>query len=93
MGNEPTSAEEKRPLETSDADGSADHEDEVEFEERLDTGGGPRVPCALARRPQRLPAGAGKESDKPRVDVGIPAAAYDRPSFDHAKHREVGADS
>ena len=79
MGNEPAPAEEKLPLETSDADGRADNEDEVEFKERLDTGGGPRVPCALARRPQRLPAGAGKESDKTRADVGVPAAAYDRP--------------
>ena len=79
MGNELASAEEKLPLETSDADGRADHEDEVEFEERLDTGGGPRVPCALARRSQRLLVGAGKESDKTRADVGISVAAYDRP--------------
>ena len=91
MGNEPASAEEQLPLETSDANGRADNEDEVEFEERLDTGGGPRVPRILARRPQRLPAGAGKESDKTRANVVIPAAAYDRPPFDHAKHREVGA--
>ena len=79
MGNEPLPAEEKIPLQTSDADGRADHEDEAQFKERLDTGGGPRVPRALARRPQRLPAGAGKESDKARADVKIPATAYDTP--------------
>ena len=52
MGNEPASAEEKLPLETCDADRRADNEDEVQFEERLDTGGGPGIPCTLARRPQ-----------------------------------------
>ena len=41
MGNEPAPAKEKLPLETSDANGRADHEDEVEFKERLDIGGGP----------------------------------------------------
>ena len=79
MGNEPSSAEEKLPLETSDADRRSDHEDEVEFEERMDTGGRPRIPRTLARRPQRLPASAGKVDDKAREDVGIPAAAYGRP--------------
>ena len=77
MGNEPFFAEERFSLETSDADGKADHEDEVEFEERLDTRGGPRVPRTLARRPQRLPAGARKEIDKTPADVGIPATAYE----------------
>ena len=76
---EPASAEEKLPLETSDADRRSDHEDEVEFEERMDTGDRPRIPRTLARRPQRLPASAGKEDDKARADVGIPAAAYGRP--------------
>ena len=77
MGNEPAPAEEKLPLETSDAGGRVDHEDEAQFKERLVTGGGPRVPRALARRPQRLPVGAGKESDKGRANVRIPAAAYE----------------
>ena len=53
MGSEPASAEEKLSLETCDADKRADNEDEVQLEERLDTGGGPRIPCTLARRPQR----------------------------------------
>ena len=48
MGNEPASAEEKLPLEMSDADRRADHEDEAGFEERLDTGGGSRIPRTLA---------------------------------------------
>ena len=78
MGNESATAEEKLPLETSDADRRADHEDEVKFEERLDTRGGPRVPRTLARRTQRLSAGARKESDKARADVRIPAAANGR---------------
>ena len=78
MGNEPSSAEEKLPLETSDADRRSDHEDEVEFEERMDTGGRPRIPRTLAQGPQRLPASAGKEDDKARADVGIPALAYGR---------------
>ena len=69
-------AEEKLPLETSDADRRADHEDEVEFEERMDTGGRPRVTRTIARRPRRLSSGAGKESDKARADVRIPAAAH-----------------
>ena len=76
MGNEPATAEEKLPLETSDADRRADHEDEVEFEERMDTGGRPRVTRTIARRPRRLSSGAGKESDKARADVRIPAAAH-----------------
>ena len=52
MGNEPPPAEEKLSLETCDADRRADNEDEVQFEERLDTGGGLRIPRTLARRPQ-----------------------------------------
>ena len=48
MGDEPAAAEEGLPLETCHANGRADNENEAEFEERLDTGGGPRVPCALA---------------------------------------------
>ena len=79
MGNEPPPAEEKLSLETCDVDRGADNEDEVQLEERLDTGGGPRIPCTLAQRTQRLPSGAEKEGDKPRTDVGIPAAAYGRP--------------
>ena len=79
MGNDPAFAEERFSLETSDADGRADNENEAQFKERLDTGGGPRVPCVLARCPQRLPAGAGKEIDKIPADVGIPAAAYEWP--------------
>ena len=39
MANEPASAEEKLSLETCDADRRSDNEDEVQFEERLDTGG------------------------------------------------------
>ena len=90
MGNEPPHAEEKLSLETCDADKRADNEDEVKFEERLDTGGGPRIPRILAWRPQWIPTGAGKEGDKTWSDVGIPAAAYDWPWFSHAKDREVG---
>ena len=52
MGNEPAPAKERLSLETCDADRRADHEDEVEFEERLDTGGRPRVPRTIARRQQ-----------------------------------------
>ena len=47
MGNEPATAEEKLSLETSDADRRADHENEVEFEERLYTGGRPRISAHL----------------------------------------------
>ena len=79
MGNDPASAEERFSLETSDADGRADNENEAQFKETLDTGGGPRVPCVLARCPQRLSAGAGKQIDKIPADVGIPAAAYEWP--------------
>ena len=64
MGNELASAEERLSLEASDADRRIDNEDEVEFEERLDTGGGPRVPHIFARRLQRLPTCARKEDDK-----------------------------
>ena len=93
MGNEPAAAKEKLPLEKSDADRRADHENEVEFEERLDTGDGPRVPGTLARRPQRLSSGARKESDKARADVRIPEAAYGRTRTDATKHREASADA
>ena len=65
MGDEPASAQEGLSLETSDADRRADNEDEVEFEERLDTGGGLRVPHTPARCAQRLPTCAREEDDKP----------------------------
>ena len=77
MGDEPAPAEERFSLKESHADRRADNEDEAKFKERLDIRGGPRVSCVLARRPQRLPAGAGKEIDKGRANVGIPAAAYE----------------
>ena len=43
MDNEPASAEERISLEVSNPHRRTDNEDEVEFEERLDSGGGPRV--------------------------------------------------
>ena len=52
MGNELAFAEERLSLEAGHADRRADNKDEAEFEEGLDTGGGPRIPCTLARRPQ-----------------------------------------
>ena len=48
MSNEPAFAEERLLLEASNAHRRTDNEDEVKFEERLDTGDGPRVPRRAA---------------------------------------------
>ena len=55
MGNEPAFAEEWFSLEVRYAHRRTDNEDEVEFKERLDTGGGPWVPQRAAWLTQWLP--------------------------------------
>ena len=78
-------------MEARDADRRTDYEDEVECEERLDPGGGPRVPRRVARRAQRLSAGAREKGHGAVEDVRIPAAANGRSGSRTAENRKAGA--
>ena len=78
MGDEPTFAEERLPLEARDAHGGTDNEDRAERKERLDLGYRPRVPRRAERPAQRLPTGAREKGNRAEEDVRIPAAADGR---------------
>ena len=93
MGNEPVFAEEQLSLESSHAHRRTDNEDQAKREERLDLGGGPRVPRGTARRPQRLSASAREKGNRSAEDVRIPASANERSGPRTPKHRKAGFDA
>ena len=93
MGNEFAFDKEQLSLEACHAHRRTDNEDEMEFKERLDTGGGSWVPRRTAWFTQWLPAGTRKEGDKHRANVGIPAVTDGGLRFNYAEYREAVADT
>ena len=79
-------------MEASHAHRRADHENERNFEEGVDSGGRARVPRRAARGAQQLPARARRKGDKPRANVGVPTEADGRSESRPAEQREAGAD-
>jgi len=68
----------------SHAHSIADHENERNFEDGLDS---------AARGAQQLPTRARKKGAKPRADVGVPTEADGGSESGPIKQREAGADS